>query len=382
MSTRQSQTLSAKKSRVEMWGKMKKEYRKSGILSGILLLSVVLLTGCGSSTARYSENSTAEADKSMMKAGNSASYPASDDLYGTQAEAVTEESAAMGTAGETQTVNPVTEDRKLIKTVAMNVETEAYDELMDNVQKKITHMGGYVSNLSSGVDRYVDETRYATVVAKIPAEKVDQFVTEVSDISNVISKNETVDDVTLQYVDLESHKKALLTEQESLLKLMENATTMEDIISIESRLSEVRYQLESMESQLRIFDNQVAYSEISIYITEVTRLTPVEEVGTWEKISEGFTDNVERVGKGCKNFFIQLVINLPIIFVVAVLVLLVIFIVRFTENRCRLGRDKMLAGKKEKQMKEKASMQQSQQSTDTQSYGDYADQREKENSEK
>lgn len=351
---------------------MKKENKKIRVLCSTLFLTSVLLTGCGSSTS-YQNDTAKGVMQNASRSADTASYTASDNLYGTEG-LETEEAAA--TAGETQTVDSVTSNRKLIKTVSMDVETEEYDVLMGNVQKKIEGMGGYVSNLTSGVNRYEEETRYATVIAKIPAEKVDGFVTEVSDISNVISKNETVDDVTLQYVDLESHKNALLTEQESLLKLMEHATTVEDIISIESRLSEVRYQLESMESQLRTFDNQISYSEVSIYITEVTRLTPVEEVGTWDKISEGFMDNVERVRKGIKNFFIQLIINLPIIFVIAVLLLIVFFIVRFAERKSKLQRDKILAKKKEQKE------QQTKQSPQAQSYEDYAEQREKENSEK
>jgi len=370
---------------------MKKEYKKIRIVSSALLITAFLLAGCGSSTSEYAADSSTGAGNDVMKSSNPAAYSESDDLYGTETESVTEELAAMDASGETQAESPVTDNRKLIKTVNMDVETEAYDALMTNVEKKINLMGGYVSSLDSGENGYGDDTRYATIIAKVPAEKVDEFVTEVSDISNVISKNETVDDVTLQYVDLESHKKALLTEQESLLKLMESATSMEDIITIESRLSEVRYQLESMESQLRTFDNQVAYSEVTLYITEVTRLTPMAEVSTWDKISEGFMDNVELVGKGIKNFFIQLIINLPIIFVIAVIGLLIFFIVRFAEKKSRKQRDKILAQRKEtgeKQLQQsqvqqpqvqQQQPQETQQTAGVQGYDAYAAQRDKEN---
>ena len=54
-----------------------------------------------------------------------------------------------------------------------------------------------------------------------------------------------MDDVTLRYVDVDSHKKALETEQERLLALLEKAENVEDIITIENRLSDVRYELEN-----------------------------------------------------------------------------------------------------------------------------------------
>ena len=65
-----------------------------------------------------------------------------------------------------------------------------------------------------------------------------------------------MDDVTLRYVDVDSHKKALETEQERLLALLEKAENVEDIITIENRLSDVRYELENYESQIRLLDNQ------------------------------------------------------------------------------------------------------------------------------
>ena len=70
---------------------------------------------------------------------------------------------------------------------------------------------------------------------------------------------------------LQSHKKALLAEQESLLSMMEQAESIEDIIAINEQLTDVRYQIESMESQLRTYDNQVDYSTVNLYIDEVER---------------------------------------------------------------------------------------------------------------
>ena len=95
------------------------------------------------------------------------------------------------------------------------------------------------------------------MTARIPAKRLDEFVQRVGEQSNITNKEERVEDVTLQYVDLESRKKALATEQDRLLELLEKAESVEDIISIEARLSDVRYELESMESQLRTLNNQI-----------------------------------------------------------------------------------------------------------------------------
>lgn len=301
----------------------------------VIALSMLLLTGCSGSSDTGSANSMRSNKATSME------YAATDEIYETGEESAADNAAGENTDIKTEVVNS---ERKLIKNVSLNVETEDFDTLLSNVQNKITSLGGYVANLNSGESGGYEDSayRYATISAKVPAEKVDGFVSEVSTISNVTSKNESVEDVTLQYVDLESHKKMLLAEQDSLLKLLESAESIEDIITIEGRLSEVRYQLESMEAQLRTFDNQVSYSEVTIYITEVSKLTPMEEETAWERISTGFMDNVFRVGKWIKNFLIEFVISLPILFVIAVIGVIIFLFARVIDKKSKARYTEMM----------------------------------------
>ena len=166
----------------------------------------------------------------------------------------------------------------------------------------------------------------------------------VSDQSNVTSKNETVTDVTLQYVDLESHKKALEAEQERLLEMIEQAETVEDMITIESRLSEVRYQLESQESQLRTFDNQIQYSTVYLNIAEVEKYTPVAERTFFEKISDGFTDNLAGVAEDLVNFVIWFISSLPYLVVWGIIIAIAVKLIgkgiRDKKERKERGIDK------------------------------------------
>ena len=68
--------------------------------------------------------------------------------------------------------------------------------------------------------------------------------------------------MTLQYVDTESRLYRVRTEQESLLRLMEQAEQLEDVIAVQGRLTEVNYEIQSYESRLRAMDNQVTYSTL------------------------------------------------------------------------------------------------------------------------
>lgn len=291
---------------------MKKFY----VLGMTALLTVSMLTGCGGSS---SASDTAE---------NVASeYAATDDIYYGESAKMSEESAAdSGSTGETQVVDT---NRKLIKTVNMTVETEDYDTLVPKVTNRIQQLGGYIESSDIGKNNSYGEyesQRYANITARIPKAQMEDFVSEVAEASNVISKTESAEDVTLQYVDVESHKKALETEQERLLELLSNAENMEDIITIESKLSEIRYQIESYTSQMRTFDNQVDYSTVYLYITEVHVLTPQVEPGAGERIRQGFADNVVAIGSGIKNFVIEFIIFIPYLILLGILAVIVVFL--------------------------------------------------------
>lgn len=300
--------------------------RKAVMLLSVMLLLSSVLTGCGATG--YSEKTAAESPGAAPEMNY-----ATDDIYLNTESAVTEEVVEEdfgSISGEGQTGVPETTNRKLIKTVDMNVETEEYDVLFPKVEKRITELGGYIENLSEQQDGYGYERnlRYVSITARIPADRLDNFLTEVEAASNVLSRNERVEDVTLSYVDLESRKKALTTERDRLLELLEQAETVEDIITIEGRISQVSYEIESMESQLRTYDNQINYSTVYLYISEVERLTPPVEETALERIKTGLSENTYSVITGLQNFGIGLIIGLPYLVVWAVVILILFVIVR------------------------------------------------------
>jgi len=297
----------------------------------VILAAAMLMTGCGSSSMEMA------ADTATTTAYYDGGDYKSNDIYVTEAaaeEAIEYEAAEAPAAVEAGTgAEPVeVKDtaRKLIKNVDLYVETETFDELLVTVENKTEGLGGYIesSYTYNGSSYYGGGRRNASLTIRIPAEKLDEFLSTVAEVSNVTSRNERVEDVTLQYVDLESHKKMLQAEQERLLELLEEAETIEDIIALESRLSEVRYQIESMESQLRTFDNRVSYSTVYLEIEEVNKITPVKEQSIGEKIVTGFTENLYDVGEGLLDFVIWFITHIPGLFVWAVVIIVIVFVIR------------------------------------------------------
>ena len=264
-----------------------------------LCMLAALLAGCGG--ASKSTQAFDAATAAPAEAANGAYY----DMESAKSE-------DGGLTGDTDsTVLP--EGRKWIITVNMSAETEDLDALMEALNGKISGLGGYVEDQDSYNGSMYSSRRYrsASLTVRIPAERVDEFTEEMSGIANVVSTNLSREDITLSYVATESRVKALQTEEARLLELMEQAETMADLLEIESRLTDVRYELENRASQLRLYDNQVDYATIYLSIDEVQEYTPVEEPTVWERISGGFVSSVKGVGNGLLDLLVWVLAKSP-----------------------------------------------------------------------
>ena len=331
--------------------------KRKNLIQSVLMaaLAAALLTACGSSSKYAGTNSQA------YETAAAATYDYGGEPMISNGVAVLNEMAeaeeAYDTAGIELQEGGIKEQqdalagRKLIKNVDMSVETEEYDALIPALENQVASLGGYIEEMSvsNRIYHYTNDMnlknmRSAYMTARIPKENLDAFVSAVAQQSNVVRRYESVTDVTLQYVDLESHKKALSAEQDRLLELMEKAETVEDIITIEGRLSEVRYQLESMESQLRTFDNKIDYSTVNISIDEVEIYSPNETTSAWQRISVGFMNSLRGVGRGISNFVIWFIIHLPYIVVWAVIIVVIILIIRAV--RRSMSKRRNVKGKK------------------------------------
>lgn len=253
---------------------------------------------------------------SLLMAGCGASSKAAMD----SADYIVQETAAANGSydfGETETSAQLPQGRKFIITVNLDAEAEELDSALSAISEKLTALNGYMEsqNIYNGSAYSGRRYRYANLTLRVPAEHLDEFTAAVDSVSNVVSSSRNTDDVTLQYVDTESRVKALETERDRLLELMEQAETMSDLLEIESRLTDVRGELERYASQLKVLDNQIDYSTVNLSLSEVTEYTPVAEKTRLEKIRDGFVDSVKGVWNlilDCVSFVLM---NIPYILV-------------------------------------------------------------------
>lgn len=306
------------------------------VLSYLITTVIIsaVLAGCGSS----SDYKSAEAPVAATEEYYSDDMYEADYISGAMCEEAVEEAAEDSGVENIDDGEIENSSRKIIRNVNISAETEDFDSFISNVDKRVKELGGYMesTNISGrSISSSSKNMRSADLVARVPSNKLDSFVSNVADISNITNKSESAEDITLNYADTQAHISSLRTEQQRLNELLLEAEDIETIIAIESRITDVRYELESYESRLRTMDNKVDYSTVSIYVKEVERYTPVEEEKqtVWQRIAVGFTENLLDAKDLVIDFIVGFIISIPILVVLAIFigipVVIIFFVVRF-----------------------------------------------------
>lgn len=313
---------------------MKKKKRKGKYCKSLMafLAGMCLLSGCGGS------------DKSSSA---STEYAAADygwDMAEEESKEVAEYTAAAGLeegagSAETALTENDLSNRKLIKNVYLSFETEEFDSMKENLEQSISSYGGYVEYSDFSAPQGGYRLRYYSITARIPADKLDEFVETAGNLGTLTNKSENVEDVTLDYVDKTAYRDSLKVEYERVMELLEKATDLDQILALESKLSNLRYEINSYESQIRTYDNLISYSTVNININEVKQVTETStSVGS--RIRSGFTASLTSI----KEFFVELFVfvasNLPVLLLWALVIVIVVILIRKIAAKRKNGEGK------------------------------------------
>lgn len=303
---------------------MKKNKRMKKLrLIPMVLAAAVLWSSCGSSGSSTSYN------KSEAAVASSFAY-ASDDYY-------TEETADMMEAGYGGEVDLSAdlhpdENRKVIYTSDVSIETEQFEESVSTIRALLDETGGYVSSTSQWGSSS-DGSRRGDYTCRVPAEHYRAFLSGLQGAGNVYSLNEYTDDITTQYVDVQARLDSLQNQKERLEELAKEAKDIDTLLSIEDKLGEVQYQLESYTAQMRTFDNQVDYSTVVISLREVRKVS--EGVTFGSRIRAAFSGSWENFVDGAQSFVIWLIYALPGLIILAIILCIAIPLIRRYRKRRR-----------------------------------------------
>ncbi|WP_130836723.1 DUF4349 domain-containing protein [Lachnoclostridium sp. Marseille-P6806] len=324
-----------------------------GLTGAVLFALSLSLTACGSSGSDYSGNSYAAATPAAEAAYDyDYAYDAEENGAGLDGSSMRTGSQEDKSA-ELQDESGGAVERKLVKTVDIRCETDNLDAFEEAIIAQMEEAGGYIESSNRGGSSSMGDYsygrtggRWGNYTFRVPASKLDGFVDTVTGSSNVLSQSSNVDDITMRYIDTESRIKALRIEQSQLLSMLEQAESVEDMITIQSRLSDVNASLQEYESSRKYMNNQVSYATVNVDVEEVVAYTPVVEKDAFTRMREGFIQSCKDVTYQVREFVIWIVINLPRIVLWLVILFLIILIFRFVVIR---GNKKRLArAKKEK----------------------------------
>lgn len=241
-----------------------------GILYGAArvgsLPSVTLFSGgSASSTAAAYEAAPELATYSMADAGGSADRAD---------RAVNTSGSTLLTSGnvENDTAARTADNAKIIYTTYLSIETKDYDWAYQQLNDTLSSVDGYLESSNEYTDS-TDSTRTLSLTLRVPESSYDAFVDAAEQTGSVTSKSESADDVTTQYMDIEARLDNLTAQRTRLQELQASADNLTDLLQIESSLSDVQYQIESYQSQLNWYSQQVSYCTVNITLDEVETLT-------------------------------------------------------------------------------------------------------------
>lgn len=255
--------------------------RRKRTLALVLLLILTLLCGCGSVSSATGQ---AEAASSETASGGTA-----DKAYDADYGAI--ESQSTVKTGESKPKS----DAKLIYTADLQMETTDFDTAAQDLDALVSQCGGYFE--SSSVTNYGDGYHRGTYTVRVPAEQFDAFRTQAGELCHVLSQSSQAEDVSENYYDTQGRLQTQKTKLERLQTLLAKADKMEDIITLESAISETEQTIEDLSGTLQHYDSLVDYATVTISLSEVYKLSNVEEPAS------GFFSRVgTALASGWRNF--------------------------------------------------------------------------------
>lgn len=299
--------------------------KKKSLALVMLLMLSLLLSACGGSSMESANSGSAAFDK--------------------VADAAPMESAEMSVESPMSSVNSdIYNDtgNKIIRTASLHIQTTDFDASVSALGSLTEANGGYYETAEVQGGGYYDTyaRRSAYYVVRIPKENFTAFLNGAGGIGHLYSIVEGTDDVGEVYYDTEARLATLTTKRDRLLALLEEATEMEDIITLEDALSDVTYEIEMHTASLRKYDSLINYSTFTISINEVVRI--VEEPGPEDSfgvklmsnLKEGFT----RFGENLQDFVLWVANNLIGLVVFAAIIVVAVIVVRRQIRRRRAKR--------------------------------------------
>ena len=259
-------------------------------LIATLAVSAPLLTAC------HSSQSTLDTDYAIENGGAYRAKIAGDN------ENVNTSIADVVPAGEeTETSNK--SDVKIIYTLHMEAESINFDEDIENLESEIHELEGYIRSHEIVTNDRNGVYKEASISIRVPKDYVNELSDFIKETFSITSEQSQAIDITEDYYDTESRIENLSSQEEQLRELYENADSIEDMLLINGKLSEVTREKEEMTKKIMRMNERSSYSTIELNIIEVKDFAIPESINEsiGQRISNAFNQSITNT----KNAFAE-----------------------------------------------------------------------------
>ncbi len=180
------------------------------------------------------------------------------------------------------TVAAAPADRIVIQNADLTIVVTDVEKRAREIEQMAKDMGGYLVS-AQHYQSYTNNNvavPEATLTIRIPAEKLDEALGLIKkDTVDVQNENRTGEDVTNQYVDLQSQLKAKQAAEQQLLKIMKDATKTEDVLAVYQQLQTIQSDIEVLKGQIKYYDEAARLSAITVRVIAEETVQPIKIPG-------------------------------------------------------------------------------------------------------
>lgn len=285
----------------------------------LIVIAAMILAACGSAASE----SPASPDFYSISPAVGGGAPVVAEDMALPASAPEARSAEQATANNASGVSPAAIERIVIKNADMAIVVADVEGRMKNIQVMAQQMGGFVvsSNLYQNYTNTNVKVPEAQIVIRIPSEKLEEAMNQIKkDTVEIQTENISGQDVTAEYVDLQSRLKNYEAAEAQLNDILKKATDTADVVNIFNQLVYYREQIELVKGQIKYYEEAAALSAISVRIIAEATIQPIV-IGSWEPkgVALNAVQDLINFLKDFTEFIIRFVIyTLPVWIIVGI----------------------------------------------------------------
>lgn len=282
------------------------------------LIAIAMLAACGG-------KSREEKISADITSADMAGLPMMESVKFTPPTVMDEETGNSLAAGTTATLQ-IKIPSKIRKTANLNITVDDYKKARTEIEKIIKTNNAYIGNENEQNSTYSITN---DMVIRVVNKDFEGMVNRLLGVAtNVNSKNISAEDVTAQFVDIQSRLKSKKEIEKRYLDILNKASKVTDVLEIEQKLGEIREEIEAKEGELKYLGDQVDYSTINLTFHQDFEYTPADKPGFFGRIGNAFGNG----WNGFLSFVVGIVYAWPLWIILGGIAY---FLVRFIRRRMK-----------------------------------------------